>query len=195
MSETIKTVIFIVALLVGLPLLVLWLRDRVSSARWRRRNSPEKLAADRRAYEERILRPDWAFYERHLQRPVPSALRELYADRVLVTAQDLDYTDDARISTFEALDEQGLIDTRPWLGFNVIAIATSDFGDPIYLRPVASEADTVYITHHDGGDTEEFAESIGVMLKRLRHANRPSERAMPPTQPYSRRDNSEMPGF
>ena len=172
MSDTVKTVISLVALFIGLPLLILWLRDRVSRARGRRRNSPEKLKVDRREYEERIVRPDWVFYERHLQRPAPRALRELYADRALVTAQSLEYTDAGRISTFEALDEQGLLDTRPWLGFDAVAIATSDFGDPIYLRSGASESDTVYITHHDGGDTEVFAESVAAMVERLRQANR-----------------------
>jgi|SRR5947209_11377836 len=172
MSDTVKSVIFIVALLVGLPIFILWLRDRINKARWRRANPPEKIAADRRAYEERILQPDWAFYERHLQRPAPPALRELYADRALVTAQGLDYTVADHINTFEALDEQGLLDTRPWLGFDAVAIATSDFGDPIYLRPGAPEADSVYISHHDGGSTEVFAESVAAMVERLRHANR-----------------------
>ena len=172
MSDTVKTIIFLIALFIGLPLLILWLRDRVSRARGRRRNPPEKLTVDRWAYDERILRPDWAFYERHLERPAPRALRELYADRALVTAQGLEYTDSDHISTFEALDEQGLLDTRSWLGFDAVAIATSDFGDPIYLRPGASETDTVYITHHDGGDTEVFAESVAAMVERLRQANR-----------------------
>ena len=172
MGDTTKSVIGLVALFIGLPLLILWLRDRVSRAVGRRRNPPEKIAADRRAYEERILRPDWAFYERHLQRAAPPALRELYADQALVTAQGLDYSDSDRISTFAALDEQELIDTRSWLGFDVVAIATSDFGDSIYLRPGSSETDTVYITHHDGGDTEVFAESVAAMVERLRHANR-----------------------
>ena len=172
MSETLKTVIGIGAVFVGLPLAILFLRDRVSRALWRRRNPPEKLAADRRAYEERLLRPDWAFYERHLGRPAPPALRELYADRALVMAQDMDYTEGDRISTFEPLDADGLLETRPWLGFDAVAIATTDFGDPIYLRPGSSEADTVYITHHDGGDTEVLAESVAAMVEKLRHANR-----------------------
>ena len=118
-----------VGLLVVLPLLLLWLRDRVTAVVWRRRNPPEKIAVARRSYEERILRPDWEFYEHHLQRPVPSALRGLYADQALVTAQGLDYTDSDCISTFEALDRQGLLDTRPWLGFDVVAIATSVVSD------------------------------------------------------------------
>ena len=89
-----------------------------------------------------------------------------------MTAQGLDYGDADNISTFEALDEQGLLDTRPWLGFDAVAIATSDFGDPIYLRPGPSEGDTVYINHHDGGDTEVFAGSVALMVERVRHANR-----------------------
>jgi len=172
MSDTIKSVIFLVALFIGLPILILWLRDRSHRALRQRRHPPETLASDRRAYESRILRPDWGFYERHLRRPAPPALRKLYADRAFVTAQDLEYADGARISTFAALDEQGLFETRQWLGFDAIAIATTDFSDPIYLRPGSSEAETVYITHHDGGDTELFAESVDAMVERLKHENR-----------------------
>jgi hypothetical protein len=172
MSDIVKAVAFLGATFIGLPLFILWLRDRVSNAIWQRRNPPGKLAADRRAYEERILCPDWEFYERHLQRPAPLALRELYADRALITAQGLNYTDADQISTFEALDERRLLDTRRWLGFDAVPIATSDFGDPIYLRPGPSEPDTVYITYHDGGDTEPFAESVAAMVESLRVANR-----------------------
>ena len=172
MSDTAKSIIGLVALLVGVPVGILWLRDRVNTIRYRRRNTPEKVAAETRAFEERLFHPHWEFYERHLQRPAPAALRELFADRALLAAQGLDYDDGEVISTFGALDEQGLLDTREWLGFDVVALATSDFGDPIYLRPGRSEPDTVYITHHDGGETEVFAESVGTMLERLRRANR-----------------------
>lgn len=172
MGDTIASVIFLVVLFIGLPLLLLRLRDRANRALAQRRNPPEKLAADRRAYESRILRPDWGYYERHLHRPAPPALRELYADRAFVTAQDLDYADGARIGTFHPLDEQGLLETRRWIGFDAIAIATTDFGDPIYLRPGSSEADTVYITHHDGGDSEVFAESVAALVERLKRESR-----------------------
>jgi hypothetical protein len=170
--DTALTILFCVAILIGVPLLILILRDRVSGALWRRRNPPEKLAADRRAYEQRILHPDWAFYERHLQRPAAQALRDLYADHALIVSQDVAYSEDEVISTFDALDEQGLIESRPWLGFDAVAIATSDFGAPIYLRPGPTESDTVYITHHDGGDTEELAPDVSTFVQRLHHANR-----------------------
>jgi hypothetical protein len=172
MSEILGTIAVIVALFAGVPFGLLWLRDRKKDIRRRGCNPPEKVASDRRAYEERILHPVWESYRHHLQRPVPPALRDLYADRALVIIRGLDYSDNKRISTFGALDEQGLLDTRPWFGLEAVAIATSDFGDPIYLRPGASQADTVYITHHDGGDTEVFAESVASMLEGLRQANR-----------------------
>jgi hypothetical protein len=175
MSETFKTVAFLVAVFIGLPLFIIWVRDRISDRLWKRRNPPEKLLADRRAFEVRLLRPDWDFYERHLQRQAPSALRAMYADRNLVTAQGLDIVDDddfeITISTFEPLDERGLLETRPWLGFDAVAIARSDFGDPIYLRPGPSEPDTVHITFHDGGDTEVLTESVEALLQKVKAAN------------------------
>ena len=167
MTGTLTTIVFMMALYFGLALLILWVRDRVSTTLHQKRNSPEKVAAERAAYEERILHPDWTFYERHLERSAPAALRELYADQTLVTKQGLKYSDFEYVTTFEALDEKGLLDARPWLGFDAVPIATGQFGDPIYLRPGPSETDVLYITHHDGGDTEVFAESVATMVETL----------------------------
>lgn len=98
-------------------------------------------------------------------------MRELYADQALVTAEGLDIVDDdgseITISTFEPLDEQGLVATRPWLGFDAVAIARNDFGDPIYLRPGQSEPNTVYVTFHDGGDTEVLSESVEELYEKV----------------------------
>ncbi len=156
-------------IIIGLPSLWYAVRGRFTL---REEPSPEQLAAARRAYEERLRRPDWKFYERHLQRRAPAALRELYAERDLVTASDLAYSDTCVISTFEPLDEQGLVDAREQVGHEVVPFAVSDCGDPIYLRPGAAERDTVYITYHDGGDTEVLAESVAALLQRLRQAKR-----------------------
>jgi hypothetical protein len=96
----------------------------------------------------------------------------LYANRALITARDLAYTDANRVSTFDPLDEHRLRDMREWLGFDAVAIAMNDFGDSVYLRPDSTESDIVYVTHHDGGDIEVFAESVPAMVNRLRDANR-----------------------
>ena len=152
-----------------LSMLLLW--DRIKPARLRLKNPPKKIAAGRKAHEERLFRPDWEFYQRHLQRQVPPALRELYADKDLLTAASLNSTNANRINDFQPLDEAGLVEANPVLNFDIAPIATTDVGDPIYLRPGKTEADTVYITHHDGGDTEVFAESVAAMLGQLRQAN------------------------
>lgn len=111
MSSVIAIVIYCV-LLVALAVAVLLVIGRVRQALWRWRNPPEKLAAARRAFEERLLQPDWSFYERHLQRPAPSGLRELFADHHLVLADGCEYDELHYISTFEPLDERALVDAR-----------------------------------------------------------------------------------
>ena len=172
MADTALAVLLCAGLFIALPIVILVLRDRAGAVLWNRRNPPEKLAAERRAYEARLVDPDWEFYERHLQRPAPAALRELFADHRLIVAQDIDCGEGEVINTFNPLDESGLIDSRPWLGFDAVAIATTDFGDPIYLRPGATESDAVYITYHDGGDTFLVAPDASAFVERLRHADR-----------------------
>ena len=158
MADTVITILALVLLFIGLPVLILRIIDRKRKA---------SQVAGLEAYERRILTPDWPCVERHLRRPAPQALRDLYGDRRLITQRDLVYDDDRVISTFEPLDQQAMADTRQWLGFEAIAIATTDFGDMVYLRPGAAEVDAVYLAHHDGGDIEILAESVAQMLETL----------------------------
>lgn len=174
MRDTIITVLAIVLLFIGLPVLILWIADRRRTRQRLRAHRPASQTAERQACERRILNPDWACVERRLGRPAPQALRDLYADHALITRRDLPYTDAHVISTFEALDEQAMQDARRWLGFDAVTIATTDFDDAIYLRPGAAEGNTVYLTHHDGGDTEVFAESVTEMLAELRRMTPPT---------------------
>jgi hypothetical protein len=143
---------------------------------WQRRLS-RRDAREGKALEERLLRPDWEFYERHLGRRAPAALRELFADRDLVTTCGLNYTKSSGISAFNPLDEDSLVDTAGDLGCDIVPLAVSGCGDPIYLRPGASESDTVYITYHDDPKSVKvFAESVAGMLKRLRETNQARKR-------------------
>lgn len=155
-----------IGILFGIPILILVLHDRISKAIWRRRNTPEELAADRRICEARIASPDWVFYERHLERPVPAALRCLYSDRQRVLKVGAVYDDVHYISTFEPLDEKALVDTYDVFGLNVVPFANSD-GDIFYLRPGPDEKDAVYITYHDGGESWQIAPDVSVFLEHL----------------------------
>ena len=165
MNDTVLTVLAIGLIFVGLPVLLLVLRDRAGAARRTRAR-----AAEQQSHHRRLLNPDWSGIEQHLERPVPPALRELYADRGLITRRDLRWTDEQAISAFEPLDEEAILDATRTFGFAAVPIATTDFGDMVYLRPGAAEGDTVYVTYHDGGDTEIFAESVEAMTAVLRGA-------------------------
>lgn len=176
------TIIVLIALFLVLPTSLLVLRDRIESAIWRHRNPPEAFAAERRAFEERLLSPDWDYYERHLQRPAPQALRGLFADHELIATQGVEWGDEEEIiSSFNPVDSRGHAESREWLGFDAIAIASNDFGDTIYLHPGPTESDAVYITRHDGGDTEQIAPDVAMFVQRLRRdvANGQKGKEMP----------------
>lgn len=157
------------ALFFGGLFFTLLLRDYL----WRRKHPPEEEAAERKALEVRLLSTDWAFYEHHLQRPAPTALRELFADRALVTRCGLEFSKTDSISTFNPLDKDSLIDTADQLGFDIVPFATSDCGDAIFLRPGKSEPDTVFIAYHDdpGKGLVVLADSVAAMVEKLRKAN------------------------
>jgi hypothetical protein len=154
-------------LVIGLPSLWFALKGRFSLSA---PPSQEELEAAIATWREQLLRPDWAFYEKHLQRPVPAALRELFADRELLLGEAC--PDDLDINCFNPIVEQSLIGPVEGLNHDLVAFATSSCGDAIYLRPGATEANKVYITYHDGGDTEVFAESVDVILAKFRAARR-----------------------
>jgi hypothetical protein len=164
-----KILSIVAAVFFGALFFALLLRDYL----WRRRHPPEEEAAERKALEERILSPDWTFYERYLQRPAPAALRELFADRKLATSCGLEFSKSDGISTFNPLDEGSLVDTADQLGFDVVPFATSDCGDAIFLRPGKDESDTVHIAYHDdpGKGLLVFADSVAAMLEQLRKVN------------------------
>lgn len=169
MIDLLLTAAFVVGLFVVLPLCIVMAGDRIAAVVDRIRNPPAKREAERRARWERVMAPDFTFYEQHLGRAVPSALRALYADRELVQALPLPCGDEV-IDALEPLDAHSLVDDDDGLGGAVVPIARTDFGDPIYLRAGAREADTVYITHHDGSDTQVLAVSVDALVTALRVA-------------------------
>jgi len=168
MPDGILSVLVIVLIFVGLPVVLLVTKDRIARAKRNRPAELSRIAVDRQTHERRILAPDWSCVERHLRRPVPPALRELYADLSLVTRRDVRCSTDCALSMFEPLDEQAMADARAWLGFEAVVFASTQEGDAIYLRPGPSVDDVVYLTHHDGGDTEVFAATLDEMLETLK---------------------------
>lgn len=172
MSDTIAGIaacttlmVAIVALAVG----ILKVIDRAHDAYFAYYDTPERRSAERIAEEARLLRPDWWYYERHLQRPISPAVRSLYADHRLLFSIGLQYDDIHNITEFCPLDSESLVQPHELIRFDVLPLATSE-GDIIYLRPGAAELDVVYVTYHDGGDTCELAPDPATFLERLRQA-------------------------
>jgi len=143
------------------------------SWRLQKRRNSKKEALERRALIKRLLHPDWEFYERHLQRPAPAALRELFADRHLITSGGLNYEKGETLSSFNPVVEGSLVDAdTSRVGHSMVPFVWSGCGDPIYLRPGATEADTVYIAYHDDpGNVQIFAKSVAVMVEKLKDLN------------------------
>lgn len=162
-------------LVIGLPCLTFAALGTFSI---RAEPSPEQLAGELQAYEEALLQPDWTFYEHYLKRPIPTALRELYADRDLVTDGVIHYDKNVRINAFAPVNEQCLLDTRERIGIAVLAIARSDCGDPIYLRPGPTERDKIYLTYHDDDKTIVVADSVAAFLEQLRNVRSSSRRCI-----------------
>ena len=163
MSDTFIALFALLLLFIVLPMLILLIRDRAR----RHADAPMAAAAERLAFEGRLLHPDWVLAERQLQRPLPPGVRELYVDRNVITRRDVRCGEHV-IDTFEPLDDQAVRDASEWLGFAVLPLATTDLGDTVYLRPGPTEPDVVYLTHHDGGDTEVFAESVAAILRTIK---------------------------
>lgn len=168
MTDTAITVLALVALFLGVPLAILRFIDKRRRARNRKGEAAERVTQQRR-----LLAPDWSLVDRHLRRSAPQALRDLYTDSTLIVRRDLSYRNDVAISSFEPLDEEAIRDAERSTGYEALPIATTDFGDVVHLRPGITEPDTVFLTHHDGGDTEVFAESVAHMVAVLREMNPP----------------------
>lgn len=159
--------ISLLGLIVVLSVVCLLLRDRLFGEWLLSEGDPTAGDFSRVKYESRILRPDWEFYERHLGRPAPPALRDLYHDSDLITRGGFQYDDLHYISTFEPLDSAAIVTEIDEFGCDVVPFANSD-GDIIYLRPGPREPDTVFITYHDGGDTDELATDVEAFLQIVR---------------------------
>jgi hypothetical protein len=151
------------AILLGLSVALLLANDWLRRFLWCRRNPPEKLAAERAHYLARVASPDWAYFEEHLQRPVPAALRGAFASKEFV-AKSFQFGD--YYVTFEPID-RSVSPADNWVLPGVFSFADSD-GDPIFLRAGPLENNAVHIAYHDGGGTGQLSPSVEEFLSRLR---------------------------
>jgi len=111
----------------------------------------------------KLLAPDWGFYGRHLGREVPGALQSLYRDerrisRLAIPVPGRDYA----INCFVPVSQEELLEAEPyekWPQHSIVPLATTDLGDPIYLKPGPAETNAVWISEHELQESYILAES------------------------------------
>jgi hypothetical protein len=145
--------------------------------RWfgRKSRREQQRREEQARYQQRLLAPHWDEVESVLGRPVPALLRNLYADRELVTSADFFVLDPARSGSEEAplnvdrfipADKEaftpGLVSIPP----GAFAFATNEYGDPLYVQlgELADGDGRVFVHYHDGDDTEAVAPSLQSLL-------------------------------
>ena len=85
MKDTILTLLSVLALLLVLPVSVLWLRDRIFRSSGEK--TREQVEARLHAYRERLLHPQQAHVEAQLGALLPQSLIVLYADQELLRSE------------------------------------------------------------------------------------------------------------
>lgn len=163
MTIALAATAFLVCLFAASALL-LFGRDRAAAALWKRRNPPQVRAARDQAFRLRLMAPNWDLLASTLRRPVPDALVRWFGQPERVGSY---YYFDGLYVAFLPIDRAALSEQLAYV--DVLPFAHSD-GDLIHLAAGEHSPDAVFITYHDGGDTEQLAPSVESFLQRLKEA-------------------------
>lgn len=88
MKDSFLAVLALFCLFIVLPVLLLWMRDRVRY--WLRRKTLEQIQAGASAYRNRLLNPNQSSVETKIGGHLPDSLVALYADHALVLAEGIE---------------------------------------------------------------------------------------------------------
>ncbi len=93
-----------------------------------------------------LLHPDWAFYAEHLGRPIPEALKKIYADpRQVQASPDLrGMKSEEESIEFEPLHRDYCVPAEESdLPYDIVPVATADDQNWIFLKPGKDETNQV----------------------------------------------------
>jgi hypothetical protein len=172
-KDTFLAILAIFCLFVALPMLLLWLRDRVHD--WRRRKTPEQIQIEASAYRNRLLSPNRNSVETKIGL-LPESLLALYADHPLILAKGIEIRsphlrpqDAVWIQEFLPLDLESQqytcdLEAAGWgKGF---CFAADSFGN-FYWVPVSATRQPdapVFFACHDPWGNEKIAEGLNEFL-------------------------------
>jgi hypothetical protein len=133
------------------------------------------MRVERAAYRQRLLSPRWEEVESALGRRIPAILRELYADRALITSGDCLVLDPDRdraeeaplnVNEFVPADQEAITSTLVSVPPGAFPFATNEYRDPLYVQlgELPDGDGRVSVHYHDGDDTDVVAPSLRTLL-------------------------------
>ena len=168
-----KAIIGIVAIFVVLPLLIVWLNDRI----FHRTSSKKELDEYSKRYKERLLNPEFAALEAHFGCTMPNELKELYASKEEIQRGNFDVVTKGRdgsketwtVAFYEPADLESLRDTWPDCK-ELFAFANDGCGNDYLIDPRKPRSEVLFHDHETGEFskvTSSLAEFIAAPRKGL----------------------------
>ncbi len=151
MTDTVMTVVVIIAIFIGVPVALLRVRD------WFRRPSKKTIEEDSRRFTERLQHPDFAAVEKHFGHSLPACLQALYADRqeLLRGPFEVAAVPDAKpdhrwhVAFYQPADGQSV--REMWPGSeNYFAFADDGCGNGYLVDPKDDDPPVLFHDHETG---------------------------------------------
>ena len=139
-------------------------------------------AQAKRAFQQRLLAPDWELYAAHLERDVPDAMKLLYVEFALLLSEvEITLESGITITEFFPIDAQAVLDQKAFqpenMGFNCLPFATMA-GQELFLQPGRTATNSVYL--FDGSAIEVVFADIADLLTALRQHSEVNSRLKRP---------------
>jgi hypothetical protein len=168
--ENLKTILFLVVILLGLPLLIVWLNDKI----FHRSPSKAKREEYSRRFEQRLLNPDFPAVEACVGCKLPDEVKKLYANKDEICQENFEVVlrqkeDSGGIWTVAFylpadMEEMGDLSQD---GNKLFPFANDGCGNEYLIDPRASGSEVVFHDHETGEFTR-----LGVNLTEFLSAPR-----------------------
>lgn len=165
MTETITSVLFVLAIVVFVIVLPLWWLARLRRAR--RAKHDEARASQKARFEHRQLHPDCAAFTSHYGCEPPFVLRKLYENRETLLDGEFDIRLPSSrhtwfVAWFEPMEDGSWVDVAGFYSF-----ANDGCGNLYLVRPREADPEVLFLDHETGK-----REALGVRLSEFLAAER-----------------------
>ena len=174
MTDTLRTILTVVAVLLIAPIAVVYLKDRIV-AWWDRKNHAKVVQAQMAEHRKRLLNPKFDEYKRFFHEEPPDFLKNLYANPELCLKEDFflfppqsnNIREAFEILHFLPVDIASVEEYQDFLkDRNVFPFAVDGTGSPYFIRVHQRPNWEVFLYHMDGGNIDKVCSSLNEFLSR-----------------------------